>query len=187
MEVYVIRHTPVSTEKGVCYGQSEVPLADSFPQDAKEIASKLPNDFERVYCSPLQRCKDLAKALNSKNPVFENALKEFDFGEWENKKWDDMNRKELDRWMEDFVNVKAPGGENLKEMHARVKAFFESLRQKKEEKVLIITHAGVIRCLWACLLDIPLGNIFKIPVAYKEVLVFNLGEYKNQDYIKQLK
>ncbi|NJL77227.1 MAG: hypothetical protein HC892_21620 [Saprospiraceae bacterium] len=54
-------------------------------------------------------------------------------------------------------------------------------------KVLIITHAGVIRCLWAYLLDIPLQNIFKIPVGYNEIFVCKLGKERMYDSIKMAK
>ena len=53
------------------------------------------------------------------------------------------------------------------------------------EKVLLITHAGVIRCIWSYLLEIPVKNMFKIPVGFEEIFVFNLGEEKTYDSIKQ--
>ena len=34
MEVTFIRHTSVDVPPGVCYGQSDVPLRDSFEQEA---------------------------------------------------------------------------------------------------------------------------------------------------------
>jgi len=138
MEVYVIRHTPVAVAKGVCYGQSNVPLAASYLQDAEEIAQKLPSDFEAIYASPLLRCKDLAKALKFENIILENALMEMNFGDWENQKWDDLNSNELDKWMTDFVNVKTPNGESLKDLYQRIESFLEKLRQKPYKKVLHI-------------------------------------------------
>ena len=30
MEIYVVRHTKVAIDKGICYGQTDAPLADSF-------------------------------------------------------------------------------------------------------------------------------------------------------------
>src|SRR5690606_17532592 len=93
---------------------------------------------------------------------------------WENKQWNDLNQEELNSWMVDFVNVKTPGGENLIGLFERVKLFLDKLRSQPHEKVLLITHAGVIRCIWAYLLAIPLQHIFKIPVNYAETFVFNL-------------
>jgi alpha-ribazole phosphatase len=63
----------------------------------------------------------------------------------------------------------------------------DRLRMEEHKKVLLITHAGVIRCLWAYLLEIPLQNIFKIPVAYNEIFIFNLTKNSNTDSIKRIK
>ena len=61
------------------------------------------------------------------------------------------------------------------------------LRTSKSEKVLIITHSGVIRCIWAYLLEIPLKNIFKIPVGFHEHFKINLGTTPQLDSINRLK
>lgn len=187
MEVYVIRHTPVAVSKDICYGQSNVSLADTFIQDAEQLSKQLPTCFDAVYCSPLQRCKELATALKFENTLFDSSLMEMNFGDWENQKWDEINQSELNHWMADFVNVKTPNGENLKELFQRVQFFFNQLRKKEHKKVLIITHAGVIRCLWAYLLDIPLQNIFKIVVGYKEMYACKLGKDITYDSIRVVK
>jgi alpha-ribazole phosphatase len=187
MEVYVIRHTPAAVGRDFCYGQSDVPLANTFLQDAAYFRNNLPPNFDSVYCSPLLRCKELATELKYDNVVYEKALMEMNFGDWENKKWDDINQDELNHWMADFVNVKTPNGENLRELFQRVQSFFNHLRKKEHKKVLIITHAGVIRCLWAYLLDIPLQNIFKIVVGYKEIFACKLGNDAIYDSIRVVK
>lgn len=187
MEVYVIRHTPVSAGKDTCYGQSDVPLADTFIQDVEQLREQLPADFDAVYCSNSQRCKDLATALKFEYVMFDSSLMEMNFGDWENKKWDEINQDELNYWMADFVNVKTPNGENLSDLFQRVQFFFNHLRKKEYKKVLIITHAGVIRCLWAYLLDIPLQNIFKIEIGYKEIFACKLGKYPMYDSIRIIK
>jgi alpha-ribazole phosphatase len=187
MEVYVIRHTPVAVGKDICYGQSDVSLANTFLQDAAYFRNNLPTNFDRVFCSPSQRCKELATVLKFDNVIYENALMEMNFGDWENKKWNDLNQDELNNWMADFVNIKVPNGENLIQLFDRVKVFADSLRMEEHNKVLLITHAGVIRCLWAYLLAIPLQNIFKIPIAHSEIFIFNLTQNQNTDSIKRLK
>ena len=42
MEIYLIRHTSVSVEAGICYGQSDVPVAESFAAEAAQVRAKLP-------------------------------------------------------------------------------------------------------------------------------------------------
>jgi len=185
MEVYVIRHTPVTLGKNMCYGQSDVPLADSFDKDVEIYKNQLPTRFDKVYSSPSPRCKALVSALQYPNVAFHNSLHELNFGDWENRKWDEINLDELNHWMADFVNVKPPNGENLSELFQRVKLFFDDLRQKKHKRILLVTHAGVIRCFWAYLLEIPLKNVFKIPVGYHEIFVCKLTEHAANDAIQR--
>lgn len=187
MEVYVIRHTIVEIGKDTCYGQSNVPLAATFLQDTEHYKKELPKDFDVVYCSPLNRCKELATTLKFENIVYKNALMEMNFGDWENKKWNDLNQTVLNNWMADFVNIKAPNGENLVELFERVKVFADMLRLQEHKKVLLVTHAGVIRCLWSYLLEIPLQNIFKIPVEHNEIFICKLTNNSNTDNIKRIK
>lgn len=186
MLVYIVRHTPVATGREICYGQSEVPLAASFAEDAARLKAQLPHDFDAVYCSPLKRCVDLVAALNVGAPQLEDALMEVNFGQWENQRWNDIDGAALKHWMSDFVNVNPPGGESLLALFPRVQAFFDGLRNERRDKVLIVTHAGVIRCLWAYLLEIPLKHIFKIPVGYGEVFTVKLSEDPALDAIRRM-
>ncbi|MCX2450183.1 alpha-ribazole phosphatase [Pedobacter sp. PLR] len=185
MEVYVIRHTAVAVEKGTCYGQFDVPLAASATQDINEVIAKLPDDFDQVYSSPSSRCSLLADQLPT-NSAVENRpdLMEMNFGDWENSKWNDMDQILLGHWMNDFVSTKTPSGESLELLYERVNAFIAMLRTKDLGKVAIVTHAGVIRCIWAIILDIPLRNIFKISVDYGSGIKINLNKDSALDQIK---
>lgn len=185
MEIYVIRHTHVAVGKDTCYGQTNVPLAATFAQEVAQFRQKLPTDFDTIYSSPLKRCSDLADALNYEKIQLDHQLMEMNFGDWEGQKWNDINAEALNHWMQDFVGVKTPNGENLLELHERVKAFLDQLRLKSSKKVLLVTHAGVIRCMWAYLLDIPLHRIFRIPVGHQEVFVFKLSKIETTDRIVQ--
>ena len=184
MEVYVVRHTRVAVDKGLCYGQSEMPLAATFGEEYAALKGQLPAQIDAVFSSSSQRCLQLA-AQFSDNVQIEDALLEMDFGDWEGQKWNDIPAEALNDWMNDFVHVKAPNGENLVSLSARVSAFLESLRQQNHDQCLIVTHAGAIRCIWAYLLEIPLKNCFKITVDFGEILHFNLAKDANFDTIKR--
>jgi alpha-ribazole phosphatase len=185
MEIHVIRHTSVASGKELCYGQYDVVLADTFSEEVVEIKGKLSNDFDAIYCSPLLRCKILAESLHLPNIIYENDLKEINFGSWENIKWNDINQEELGFWMEDFVNRSPPEGEKLIELYKRVESFLDQLSSRSLDKVLIISHAGVIRCMWSYILEVPLANIFKIPIGHGELFTFNLDKNKPFTKIKQ--
>lgn len=172
MDVFVIRHTPVAVAKGICYGQTDVPLADSFEADAADLIQKLPHSFDAVYTSPLTRCKNLA-ARFSDQPIVSEELIEMNFGIWENMAWEEMEQPTLFDWMADPVRIPAPGGENLEDVSSRIEGFLERLPINKDCRILIVTHAGPIRCIWGQLLEIPLHALMKLPVGFGEVLRFH--------------
>ncbi len=183
MEIYVIRHTQVEVDSGVCYGQSDVLLHGDYLQHISEVKHKLPSNFDKVFSSPLQRCSLLAEQLTSPEIIYDHRLMEMHFGAWENQTWNSIASEQLDYWMEHFVSAQTPHGESLTMLYERVCAFVEHLRNQSPHKIALITHAGVIRCIWAYLLDIPLINIFKLPVDYGNGLVFKLGSMKSHDQI----
>ncbi|MGY0037023.1 histidine phosphatase family protein [Pedobacter sp. NJ-S-72] len=65
MEVYLIRHTTPLIKKGLIYGRTDVPLADSFTQEKDSVLKQIPVDLDVVYSSPSFRCKVLAGEISS--------------------------------------------------------------------------------------------------------------------------
>ncbi len=171
MEIILVRHTTPKIAKGICYGQSDLDITDTFLEEIKPIIKEVPiNDHEIVYySSPLKRCKKLAEKLSNK-VIFDDRLKELDFGDWELQNWDDINKKELDHWMNNFVNVAATNGESYLDLHARTTDFLLEIAKQKPKKVVIITHAGVIRSLYSFIKKISLENSFDLKLQYSQVL-----------------
>ena len=186
MELYLVRHSSVNVEKGTCYGQWDVALADTFTQEIASLKVQIPETFDIVYSSPLSRCNIMAKELQKSDILEDKRLLEMHFGDWENKNWDDLNSDELTKWMDDFVNQRTPNGENLVDLADRVKSFITYLRTTDAQKVLIVTHAGVIRCFIALLLKVPYENIFKLSIDYCQVVKINLGSTEAEDLLLKL-
>jgi alpha-ribazole phosphatase len=165
MEIYLIRHTAPHPDfsRGICYGQSDIPLAESFSSDTKRLLAQLPVEADAVYSSPLSRCVALARLIQSRSElIYDERLKEMNFGEWEMKKWDDISPIVLNEWTRNLAHFQIPGGESLADLDARVGKFTEELTTKHHQKVVIITHAGVIRVMVRRILEMPLGNLFRL-------------------------
>ena len=173
MEIHVIRHTRLIHGLNRCYGQSEVPVADSFKADATEIKQLLQPPYDAVFCSPLKRCVLLSNELDFSNINIEQALKEMNFGSWENQCWDNIDEINSREMVQRFVNERPPNGENLQDVYNRVANFITALKSEHYKKVLLITHAGVIRCIHAFFNDIELHKIFDIPVDFNEIFIYN--------------
>lgn len=165
MEIYLIRHTTPAVEKGTCYGQADLDVTESFYEEAALIKQHLPATIQTVYASPLQRCSKLAEHLFPAHDIsFHNDLKEINCGEWELRKWDDIPQEVVMPWMNDFVNVRIPGGESYLDLLARTSAVFNHIAAKQEHAA-IVSHGGVMRSILSHLTDTPLidsFNVFKL-------------------------
>lgn len=171
MDIYLIRHTKTKTAAGLCYGQSNVELADSFVAEVRGIHEKLPDLSADclIFSSPLTRCLQLARTFGK--PIeTDELLLEVNFGDWENQRFDDIDAGLLKNWAENFVTISPPNGENFSELCHRVGRFWDKLlANKPAEQVLLITHAGVIRALFAHVLQLPPANAFKFRVDVSSV------------------
>ena len=93
MEIYLIRHTRPAISEGICYGQKDIDLAESFTEEAAIIAKHLPSNIQHVISSPLMRCSVLAGLLFPHISIeLNNNLKEINCGDWELKEWDKIQR-----------------------------------------------------------------------------------------------
>lgn len=176
MEIYLIRHTAPSINHDICYGHSDIPLADSFGEECQSLRSKLPGHFDAIFSSPLQRCRFLAEHLNGTGVQYDDRLMELDFGGWEMKTWNEIDPEALKIWMDDFVDKKTPNGESFRELWLRVTAFLKDLEKTSFESIALVTHAGVIRTIIAHILGMPLQNAFQLQLDCGGVSLIKLRE-----------
>jgi alpha-ribazole phosphatase len=172
MKLWLVRHAQPLIESGICYGRLDVAAdAGATAECAQQLAAQLPAGI-RVITSPLQRCEQLANALLGLRPdltrTTDARLAEMDFGEWEGRAWQAIDRAELQAWTDDFANYAAGRrGESVAVFMTRVAAAFDALqtltpahsqRAREQESATLtqsapgherdtlwITHAGVIR------------------------------------------
>ena len=175
MEVYLIRHTTPLIEKGICYGQSDIALAESFRSEASQLLQQIPEEIDAVYSSSSSRCYKLARLVKSDQLIIDNRLLELNFGDWEMKNWDEINKEDLDKWMKDFVNVRVSNGENFIDLSNRVNNFIDDLTLRNYKKVVIVSHAGVIRSFMSKVYEKPLEKAFEIKVEYSSIIKITIN------------
>jgi len=155
MEIVLIRHTRPAVDDGVCYGRSDVDVCADFDAHVRDVRARLGDVADAaMFSSPLLRCRKLAEVLGI--PRYDERLQELDFGDWELLPWSRIDRTEIDRWRADVVAFTPPGGESYGMLHRRAVAFLEEICAEGLERVLVVTHGGVIRALLARVLDIAL-------------------------------
>lgn len=161
MEIYLIRHTTPLIEKGTCYGQADLEVTESFGEEAYCIRQHLPESIEKVYSSPLKRCRQLAEHLFPDDSIrFEEELNEIACGEWEMKLWDEIDGELLQAWMADSIHVRIPGGESYMDLYHRVSTWFDAL--PKHRAIAVIAHGGVMRSILAHINAVALQDSFDL-------------------------
>jgi alpha-ribazole phosphatase len=149
--LWLVRHAAPLVAPGVCYGALDV-AAD--PQATQAAAARLAAALPRqaaLYSSKLQRCEQLAKAVQGQRPDLiikhDDRLREMDFGAWEGQPWDAIGPAALAAWADDFAHHAPGGGESVSAFMQRVAAAFDDTRAAlaPEGAAAWITHAGVIR------------------------------------------
>jgi alpha-ribazole phosphatase len=162
--IYLIRHTTPAVAKGICYGQTDLDVTESFADEAAVIRQHLPPGIVSVFSSPLQRCARLARHLfPDRAPHLMDDLMEVDCGQWEMRGWDELPREEIDPWMADFVQVRIPGGESYLDLHQRVTHSWEKIRRiKAAGDAAVVAHGGVIRSILSGISGTLLIDSFKV-------------------------
>jgi alpha-ribazole phosphatase len=182
VEIYLIRHIEPSFEKGICYGQLDVPIPNNYKEQHKGIMAKLPKVYDAVFSSPLIRCKLLAEQIST-NVIFDDRLKEVNFGNWEGKKWDDINQIELNNWMENYIEIAPPNGESLTQLINRFSDFSTDLKKQNITTVLIVTHAGIIRSAMNLFNNISIDKIMMEKVEFGQIYKYDWSFPKNNSNI----
>ena len=182
MKIYLVRHTETILDRGICYGKSDILIKEPYLEEFKIISDTINEKSFNIYSSPLKRCTILAEFLNQlvynpENIRLDNRLKEMNFGEWELMKWDDINAEQLKEWGDDFVNKSVPKGESFQQLSFRVIDFINSelFHQPADKPLVIVTHAGVIRCILCYINNISLKDAFNNSVTYGQVIKLNIS------------
>lgn len=175
MKLTFVRHTSVNVPSGMCYGWSDVDVSSTFEQEAKAVKSKLSSfHYDKVYCSPLQRCRLLADYCGYPHYETHTSLMEMNFGDWEMQYWDRISDPHLQAWFDNWTVETPTNGQSFQQLVSNVERFLETLVQKGIENVLIFTHAGVIRAFHVIINNIDLHQAFDLKVNYGDVFEWDV-------------
>ncbi|HJL16600.1 MAG TPA: histidine phosphatase family protein [Sandaracinaceae bacterium LLY-WYZ-13_1] len=151
MRLFLVRHAESTwNAEGRWQGQSDPPLSPRGRLQARSLAARFFGAaLERALCSDLSRAAETAAALGA-TPEPEPRLREIDVGDWAG-----LPRAEVaERFPEQVRGLRAGepvrigGGESMEEFESRVDALVDELRARHAgERVLAVTHGGVVRAL----------------------------------------
>ena len=165
----LLRHGEVEGD-AVYRGINDDSLTDTgWQQMVTALQDK--NNWDLIISSPLLRCSEFADLVAEEDNIkleIDDALKEIDFGLWEGLSPDEILKQDADKlksWWQCPTRVTPPKGEDFHEFQARIlKSLKQIIESNKGKKVLLITHAGVIRVVLMHVLGMQEENLFRLNV-----------------------
>ena len=129
--------------------------------------------WDRLVSSPLQRCALFAEELAAQLGVpvqLDKNLQELHFGAWEGQSAAalmETDAQALGLFWADPYSFTPPQGEPVAEFSARVLAALERLHANcADERILLISHGGVMRLLLAQARGLPREQLLNVEVGH---------------------
>lgn len=134
--------------------------------------------FDAAFSSPLSRCTTLASAIiNAQTIQTDPRLAEMNFGTMEMTNWDTIfESPEGKDWFNDYVTTPCPEGESFNDLIRRAQSFLDDLQQTPFGKVIVFTHAGIIRALMVLLQHKTPEEAFSTSIEYGKIINLNIEE-----------
>ncbi|OGZ96151.1 MAG: hypothetical protein A2676_04045 [Candidatus Sungbacteria bacterium RIFCSPHIGHO2_01_FULL_51_22] len=153
---FLVRHGETEWNKEMRYmGREDIPLNDAGREQARTTAAALKDTgIDIIVSSDLARASETARIIGRELgiDVIENEhFRERHMGEWQGKTTHELKEIHTE---EGFTKIRFHydeayhGGESWREVEGRVMKGFQDLRQKYQNKnVLIVSHGGTIRMI----------------------------------------
>lgn len=180
LRVGLLRHGEV--EGGSRFrGHTDDPLtATGLAQMHAAIADS--GNWEQVVSSPLARCAAFAEeyARRYSTPLsFDARLVEMHFGDWEGRTAAELMTTDADaltRFWNDPLHNTPPGGEPLAQFQVRVlDAWNDIVTEYPAQRVLIVTHGGVIRVLLCQVTGVSVAQLQEFSVGHGHLHNVRIG------------
>ena len=167
-ELLFIRHGETDWNRQQRFqGQIDVPLNAAGHAQAARLGQRLADDpYDALFSSDLVRARETAAPLAAawgRQPTLVPGLREQSFGVLEGLDVPTIQERHADLWplwLEHRADFALPGGESLRQFHARV---MDAVRQLAADapgrRLAIVTHGGVLDMLWRTAQGLPLDGL----------------------------
>lgn len=146
---YLWRHPKPIAAQNRCIGQTDLMVNR---RKIKRLANRIFRFVRRhqlpkvIWVSPLLRSRQVGACLAARgfDCYVDSRLAEINFGDWDGKYWDNIDKGQIDAWCADFANFAPNNGESLTAFFARIKDFIASFDNEENLPKLIVGHSGWI-------------------------------------------
>lgn len=183
MRIIFVRHGQTTWNIESRYqGHSDTDLSDAGRLQAVQVADRLESEeIAAVYSSDLRRASDTASMIADRHDLrvqTDPRLRECEFGEWEGLTVTEIRERYAEiyrRYQVDSVNQRAPRGERLESLVARVgEAVDEIAERHPEDTVVIAGHGGTVHAAICYMLGASLYTFRKIRIDNCSITSFSL-------------
>ena len=149
MKVKFVRHgQTLYNQECRVMGWIDEPLSKDGMFQVKELAEQLKSEeFDLIFCSPLERARQTAKEINKyqKCPVvYDHRLIERKCGDLDGIKYNELDGLKNWNWIIGDTRCKKYNAETVDNMMERVQDFINYLSEQwPDKKVLIVAHSGI--------------------------------------------
>ncbi len=152
MKIILIRHgmTPGNKEKRYIGLTDEGLCAEGIDQISDAVQQQRYPKADVVYVSLLKRCRETAEIIYPHlEPISCEALKECDFGEFENKNYLELSGNEnYQKWIDSNGSLGFPEGETPEGFKNRCQNAYENIISNIQDKdAAFIVHGGTIMAI----------------------------------------
>ncbi len=155
-ELYLIRHGKTyGNTLGRYIGTTDEPLCAEGRAALEAISKDFYPRPDLLFASPLKRCQETAAILFPGKAIrLAPALRECDFGEFENKNYKELSgNAAYQAWIDSNGTLPFPGGESREDFERRcLEGFAEllySLRDESFQRAAFVVHGGTIMSILA--------------------------------------
>lgn len=169
----LIRHGHTAqTEAGKLYSDPESVLTEKGKAEVDALSKLLPAEKPEVLLtSPSVRVRATAEVIGKITgmPVeVVDQLREWQVGEWEGRSYMEIKKAEPEiyaAWSKDPIRNAPPGGESIEQLCVRAQQHINEITTKYAgKKVMLVSHAEVIRAMLVDALGMPVDNFWRISV-----------------------
>ena len=167
-ELLFIRHGETDWNRQQRFqGQIDVPLNAMGHAQAARLGQRLAGEtHDALFSSDLTRARETAAPLAAawgRQPVRVPGLREQSFGVLEGLDVPTIKQQHAalwQQWLEHRADFALPGGESLRQFHTRVMdAVRELAAASAGQRLVIVTHGGVLDMLWRTANGLPLDGL----------------------------
>lgn len=171
LEIILVRHgqTDWNRDRRIM-GHRPIPLNATGKKESALLAKGLANvDIDAIYTSPFIRAFQTARILSSgRNIKLEKSseVAEIDYGHWVGRTFEEVSQEEsFHIYHTHPQDAQAPGGEKMTSVAERAVGFIEKLRKvHKQGRILVVSHADVIKVILVNYLRMDLNEILKLRI-----------------------